>query len=122
MSQKPAVCGPFFRSLGNVGDWPTGWLTFQVSNSQIPDRNKPFEILKEFPLILASFGAGDFCTCRLHTSVLHPSLRSWAIRHDRESGAPPSSRSNRTPAFRRDAASGRRQPNAHCDWRNVPIS
>jgi hypothetical protein len=39
MSQKLAVCGPFFRSLGNVGDWPTGWLTFQVSNSHIPDRN-----------------------------------------------------------------------------------
>jgi len=32
MSQKPAVCGPFFRSLGNVGDWPTGWLGREGSN------------------------------------------------------------------------------------------
>ena len=32
MSQKPAVCGPFFRSLGNVGDWPTAWLGREGSN------------------------------------------------------------------------------------------
>jgi hypothetical protein len=59
-SRKAVVCGHFFRSLGHAGDWCTGWLTIQGSNSHILDPNTVFEMSGQFRLFPRSSGLETF--------------------------------------------------------------
>jgi hypothetical protein len=46
--QKPANSGLFCSLRGGTSGLGTGWLTWEDSNLNIPNREMPFEMLGEF--------------------------------------------------------------------------
>src|SRR5712671_6002670 len=55
-TRKAGISGPIARRLRSLGNRRTGWLPWEGSNSDIPIRIPTFEIFREFPLIVPTFG------------------------------------------------------------------
>jgi hypothetical protein len=68
--RKARISGPFSSLLGSLGKRTTAWLTWEDSNLNIPDREMPFEMSREFPHFSSKSRSGDFCSSKVHIQRL----------------------------------------------------
>ena len=71
--RKARIWRAFLIKERKFSENANAWLTWEGSNSHIPNWKKPIEMSGEFSLLSPEFELGDFCSHELRILNTHPS-------------------------------------------------